>query len=121
MKKTRKQLLMVKTEEVDEKGKSITGTFQKQQKHINKICNEYKNITHSRSKRLTPMKKSNLRRTKMNRRERYDHPRQIDHRQARQPQILTLKDYYVSNDSRLTQAPVLTSHLLDKGRKSSTD
>ena len=32
MKKTRKQLFMVKTEEVDEKGKSITGTFQKRQK-----------------------------------------------------------------------------------------
>ena len=28
-----------------------------------------------------------------------------------------MKDYYVSNDSRLTQAPVLTSHLLDQGRK----
>ena len=115
MKKTGKQLLMVKTDNVDERGKSIKETFKIRQKHLNKVCHEYKDIKHS--KRFTPMRMSSQRKTEKNRRQKLDHPRQINHRQARKHPILTMKDYYVSNDSRLTQKPVLTSHLLDNDRK----
>ena len=53
-------------------------------------------------------------RTKHMQREINDHKY---HRQVHRLPILSPKDYYVSNDSRLTQKPVLTSHLLDHDRK----
>ena len=76
-KKTRKQLLMVKTEENDEKGESMKDIFKIRQKHVNKMCHEYKDIKQSRSKRFTSMKMSSQKKTKKKRRERLDHQRQI--------------------------------------------